>query len=807
MSTEDSRKRAPRDTVESEDNPKRIRLSESGDWILHEPAYQSWAASNSKPNLVWIQGPPGSGKSYLTRKIERDRLENDTASTTISFFCDAHSTPAIIARSLLDQLDAADSSTEVGEPAPEAESLGLATGDGGYRLWDELEKKLIGYESVNLIIDGLDEVDRQFTSGLDHNLPQIIQDLAYSAIAKLRVLISSRPEPQLLAAFALLPVIVVTAEKVEEDLQRFIEFEIKEHPKLEARLDYLGPQILWRADGLFMTARLLVAAIAADDDEQAIEKLDALPLGMSELYARIFEGMSAVLGSKELLVRDHVLRWLYTAVRPLRLAELMNAFTVDSNAFVPDFESKAIFACGSLVKVEGGVLKLAHYSLKDYLESEHISVVHGNRLESKRAHGHVAKTCINYLLHPAFGRFLEANSDSDTWSTNYPLLEYASLYWVHHVALADPLDDELITLVKTLLLTSPNAFTWSDTFHPTFMDQSVLAIPPRSAQNARFFHLFMLKNQLVRFLKQSGNDMDEYLFAAIVTRHEDALKAARERQSNTSDLLKCLINLSFIHGWMPGQRPKATQLIKEAYDVFIEADLPLTSMTIELMQALGDDHKINGRYDAAKAVFKELLGLASEQSVLSRPQFIFTYDALGWVEMRLGQLDEAEQDLRTALDMVISTYGTRSPFTLRSKVTLAEVLSKVGRMDEAEALCAQLVEQLRQHRANGTALPKDSVSQLVTLALVYKSRADYKSAKDAFAVVVEDRRKVFGNEHPMTLAATFQMAMVQSAAGEVNEAGVVFSALLPLQIRALGTEHPDVKDTNRYLKALEATKS
>jgi tetratricopeptide (TPR) repeat protein len=807
MTTEDSRKRVPSDSEDLEGDSKRARLSESGDWILNEPTFHSWAASISEPKFLWIQGPPGSGKSFLARRIERYLLENDETSTTISFFCDAYSTPATMARSLLHQLEMRASSRQEGEQESAVESSGLTSDDGGFRLWDDLEKKLAGQKFVNVIVDGLDEIDRQFTTSLDYNLAKMIQDLVQSTDNQTKVLVSSRPEPPLYSAFASLPVIVVTAEKSKGDLHRFIEHEIREHPKLEARAGYLVSEVLWRADGLFMTARLLVAAIAANDNEKAIEKLDALPLGMSQLYARIFEGMSAVLGSKELLIREHVLRWLCIAVRPLRLLEVMNAFTIDSNAFIPNFESAAISACGSLVKVENGVLKLSHFSMRDYLENEHVSAIHRTRLESKEVHGHIAKTCIEYLLHPVFENFQETISDMNLWSTSYPLLEYASLYWVHHVALAEPADAGLSDLVKSYLLKSPNFFTWSNIFLPAFMAKSTLPIPPRSARNARFFHFFMLKNQLDRFLEQRGDYSHEDLSAAVVKHHEYALQEARKSESNTSELLERLMNMSFIYGWLPGQRPKATQLIQEAYDLFIAAGIPLDSLAIELIQALGDDHKVNGRYDAAKLVFKQLLQMASQQNEPSHPQFIFTYDALGWVEMRLGQLDEAERALRTALDMVVSTHGTKSPLALRSKVTLAEVLSKLGRLDEAELFCEQLVEQLHQHRTNGTALPKDSVSQLVTLALVYKARGDYGSAKDAFAVVVDERRKLFGIEHPMTLAATFQMAIVQFAVGEVGEAGHLFSTLLPLQMKVLGIEHPDVKETKRYLGELEATKS
>jgi tetratricopeptide (TPR) repeat protein len=263
------------------------------------------------------------------------------------------------------------------------------------------------------------------------------------------------------------------------------------------------------------------------------------------------------------------------------------------------------------------------------------------------------------------------------------------------------------------------------------------------------------------------------------------------------------MDMSAVYSWLPNERPKATQAIQEASELLEKNKGIIRKLGLQLLQVLGDDHKINGRYQAAEETYLSLLSRYQTTPVDADLQLMFAYDALGWVQMRLGDLEKAEVNLRRALQMAVASYGARSSLTLRSKVTLAEVLSKLGRSEEAEVLCAQLVDQLNQNHISGVSLPKDSISQLNALAQIFKTRGDHKGAKDAYAVVVEDRRKIFGNEHPMTLWAAAQLAASQRAAGEILEAQDAFIKLLPLQEKVLGSEHPDLKETRRHLQELE----
>jgi len=182
---------------------------------------------------------------------------------------------------------------------------------------------------------------------------------------------------------------------------------------------------------------------------------------------------------------------------------------------------------------------------------------------------------------------------------------------------------------------------------------------------------------------------------------------------------------------------------------------------------------------------------------------MFALDGLGWAKMRLGDLEGAAKDLEAALDISAVTYGTFSPMTLRSKVTLAEVLNKLGRTKEAELLCKELMEQLREHRKTGLPLPEDSLSYLNTLALVYTAEGKLKEAEETWEAVVKHRRELFGDENRITLWAVMQLASVMMASGKKVQAGNMFMDLLPKQVNALGSSHPDVLETKSCLQRLD----
>jgi tetratricopeptide (TPR) repeat protein len=219
-------------------------------------------------------------------------------------------------------------------------------------------------------------------------------------------------------------------------------------------------------------------------------------------------------------------------------------------------------------------------------------------------------------------------------------------------------------------------------------------------------------------------------------------------------------------------------------------------------QALADGYKRNGRYQA-KTALQNLLENANKELQHNDPAIMFALDSLGWVCMRLGELDSSAQHLRRALDIASAHYGSQSPMTLRSKVTLAEVLGKLGLAQEAEILCSELKNQVRTRRENGTPLPRDSISQLNTLAAVLMQQKKFKEAVETYETVVQDREEAFGVKHRITLWATLQLAVAKESAGDLAQALELLEGLLPMQEEILG-DHPDTQETRGRIHELKA---
>lgn len=478
---------------------------------------------------------------------------------------------------------------------------------------------------------------------------------------------------------------------------------------------------------------------------------------------------------------------------------MANAISVQSNAYIQDLEAEVIETCGSLIKIEKGVLKPVHHSLREYLLREHTSPETTLGVDRESSNLMIAKSLLTYLSHPSNSRIDEPLNSAHFLRT-HPLAEYATLYWVHHVSNACR-DSNLQNLISRFFSSSTNCVEWADKLLPHFLPLSSLPIPPRPFNTARFFHLFSLKGQLASYCPESES-------ATFAKKVEDLLRLAYEgflaqAQSKSGpeslEAVQRLRDLAEVYSWLPEYKLQAiSQLQAASFIISKNTEPSAQEVKITVSQALADEYKRAGKYNDAR---KLLEGLLSNENLLPKDlRRTFVLDSLGWVCMRLGELDAAETYLRDAKDLASQIYGNYSPMTLRSKVTLAEVLSKRGRHDEAEALCAELKRQLHQHRHAGVPLAKDSISQLNTLATILMQEEKFEEARDTYQVVVDDRRKMFGHKHGMTLWAEMQLGIATEKAGDQVSAKTLFDNLLPRQEKALGEDHPDVKEVKRRLE-------
>jgi ankyrin repeat protein len=170
------------------------------------------------------------------------------------------------------------------------------------------------------------------------------------------------------------------------------------------------------------------------------ETLKELPETLDGTYERILRNI----GQKNRKYAHKIFQWLTVSVRPLRVEEVAEVFTIrvdDGSKKSPQFnagwrpsnaEEAVLLACSALVAIvhSGGfqVVQFSHFSVQEYLtssrlaDSNFISYYHIPLLD---AHTFLARACLCILLQ------LDDTMDKNRIK-DFPLVEYAAQYWIYH---------------------------------------------------------------------------------------------------------------------------------------------------------------------------------------------------------------------------------------------------------------------------------------------------------------------------------------------------------------------------------------
>lgn len=151
------------------DNVKEKRTPGTGEWLLQHHDFRDWEEKKS-PVLFWLQGSPGTGKTYLTSTVidhARRNISNPPKAEGFAFsYCDKNektrSQPLAILQSFVRHLSTAVSDPEsvqrkLRETCEEARENG--TNFRFQQCKDQILASLDIYQTTTLVIDALDECD------------------------------------------------------------------------------------------------------------------------------------------------------------------------------------------------------------------------------------------------------------------------------------------------------------------------------------------------------------------------------------------------------------------------------------------------------------------------------------------------------------------------------------------------------------------------------------------------------------------------------------------------------------------------
>ncbi len=433
---------------------KSVRHPGTCEWINGRGEFKDWLAGGASPILL-VVAPPGCGKStlakYALEQISRTcALANNTI--VLDYFCqDTHgsNTAMAITKSLLYQLFDNDiiSFESLGEQ--HRRLLSQKSEVDLESLWQVLTAGLRtpAVDSVFCVIDGLDECEEASQHELWDLLEKhILEDSVLKA--KLRILLTSRPTAIARRIGLLTNQVEVHRSDVDPDIAKYIDYRIDRMTKamlLPPDASHQTKSFLDAgAEGMFLWARLSLDHLEDCDDcisyDTLPHMLEEVPRNVKGLYARALERINsnhAYLDRAQSIFEILLCAEEYFSVQGLAL--VMAEWSPSSSTHVEAmrhcdlrFEYTAKRVCGSLIKIEDGMIQLCHHSARQFLREEAPSLGFMVR-DSSAGHARLASVCLSYLLLedveiPQGEKVIDLD--------RFPLLDYALSYWPLHVSRA-----------------------------------------------------------------------------------------------------------------------------------------------------------------------------------------------------------------------------------------------------------------------------------------------------------------------------------------------------------------------------------
>ena len=253
--------------------------------------------------------------------------------------------------------------------------------------------------------------------------------------------------------------------------------------------------------------------------------LKSLPKTLDETYSRILCDIAEE--HRDYAIR--ILQWLTYSARPLRIEELAEtiAVNIESNPWF-DYDARfpehrdILLMCSGLVTIEGdseddsswgsddkptSIVRLAHFSVKEYLVSERIRTQAAKEYAIREIHANksIASVCLAYLL-----QFDQHDNLTLKAMTEFPLARYAAQYWFQHVKIVGKDLDSIQMLSMELFYARKTAYiNWVRLCDPDRpWRRSDLRRDPASIANPLYYASLNGVIELMQLLLEEGADVN-----------------------------------------------------------------------------------------------------------------------------------------------------------------------------------------------------------------------------------------------------------------------------------------------------------
>ena len=202
-----------------------------------------------------------------------------------------------------------------------------------------------------------------------------------------------------------------------------------------------------------------------------------------------------------------------------------------------------------------------------------------------------------------------------------------------------------------------------------------------------------------------------------------------------------------------------------------------------------------GEYAAAERTLSEAEAILG-RAPTNLDQRATTLNHLGEVQTLNAELRSAETSLLEAIEIRRTRTGGRDPAMAESLLLLARVRRADGDVEKAAALDREATELLR---ASLGANRPDMLQSMASVAMVALERGDYREAEDLYRQALAAAKRTVGPDHPDTLHLLSQLGIVASRSGKLGAGEVLLREALEAQQLRVGEAHPSLVSTMNAL--------
>ena len=439
---------------------RRLWLSGTCDWLLHEPHIQLWMETRQESCVTWFSGPPGSGKSTLSAHMITHLRNSNVACQYFFFKFDDPSKRSLSSflRSMVYQVAKDLPDFQRGLMDLVIDNTRLEKTDP-LLIWKKLFESILLRLNLTIplywVIDALDESEA----------PKALLELLHSigrSRAPIRVLIFSRKTEPLSLAFgrlpSSLPLHLLDKDGTDFnalDIHTLIKEEIQHMRGSDELRQRVAQSVQSRAQGSFLWARLVLEDIVNCHSEDAIQDaLRDIPNDMNDLYRRMELSILNNPRKSNIALAKAILQWATCACRLLTLEELSQALRPEIPELL-DPRRTIQDVCGQFTSInDAGQVTVVHQTAREYLTK---SSGDKSFVNVDEAHAKLFRKSISVLCDPKLRYKLTHSQSALRTAENF--LFYAATSWTFHLRHIKISSNEIFDSVLDLFK-STSVLTW-----------------------------------------------------------------------------------------------------------------------------------------------------------------------------------------------------------------------------------------------------------------------------------------------------------------------------------------------------------